>query len=194
MRNHNQYMRVEETVACIAHDWMLDADTITMCVGNNKYPMHNVRVTAACKIPSHIQLTVSYWLNKVNWSIFSIWFSFIVRHSFSLRKTEIDCRGDILFFFFFFFLPPQRAYSNCNKRTKSLARIQPRYSCPLSNRGSICKRRWHYGQSSLWKGHMLHKYHSVQVSVSCTSPSKDVICKGRQHYSQFSIWKGYMFH
>ena len=31
--------------------------------------MHNVRVTAACKTPSHTQSTVFYWLNEVNRSI-----------------------------------------------------------------------------------------------------------------------------
>ena len=31
--------------------------------------MHNVRVTAACKIPSHTQSTVFYWLDEVNRSI-----------------------------------------------------------------------------------------------------------------------------
>ena len=31
--------------------------------------MHNVRVTAACKIPSHTQSTIFYWLDEVNRSI-----------------------------------------------------------------------------------------------------------------------------
>ena len=36
---------------------------------NNKFAVHNVRVTAACKTLSHTQSTVFYWLDEVNRSI-----------------------------------------------------------------------------------------------------------------------------
>ena len=64
VRNHNQYMRVEEAVACIAYDWMLGAGVIMKHTRN--YAMHNVCVIGECKTPSHTQSTVPYWVDEVN--------------------------------------------------------------------------------------------------------------------------------
>ena len=55
--------------AAIAHNLIPGAGIITKCTRNNKFSMHNVRVTATCKILSHAQSTVFYWLDEVNRSI-----------------------------------------------------------------------------------------------------------------------------
>ena len=48
---------------------MLGNGIITKHTPKTNCPMHNICVTAACKIPSHTQSTVFYWLGKVNRSI-----------------------------------------------------------------------------------------------------------------------------
>ena len=60
----------------IAHNLIPGA--ITKRARNIKFSMHNIRVTAACKIPSHTQSTVFYWLDKVNRSL--VWYPSCVRN------------------------------------------------------------------------------------------------------------------
>ena len=48
---------------------MLCAGVITERARNNKYTIHGVRLTTACKTPSHTQSTVFYWLGEVNRSL-----------------------------------------------------------------------------------------------------------------------------
>ena len=60
------------TASCkpsIAHNLMLGASVITNRARNNKFAMHNVRIIAACKTPSHTQSTVFNGLDEVNRSI-----------------------------------------------------------------------------------------------------------------------------
>ena len=77
VRNHcYPYMRVEETT-CIVHNWMLRADVTTKHAHNRKSTMHDVPITAACKLPSHSQSTVSYRLDEVNRSIFKAYLLYL---------------------------------------------------------------------------------------------------------------------
>ena len=66
VRNHTLFLRVEETVACIVHNLIIGSGIIKRNTSNSKCAMHNVRVTAACKRSSHVQLMVSYRLDEVN--------------------------------------------------------------------------------------------------------------------------------
>ena len=59
------------------HNLIPGAGVIMKRARNNKFSMHNIRVTAACKILSHTQSTVFYRLNEVNRSIFAGVFSHV---------------------------------------------------------------------------------------------------------------------
>ena len=57
----------------IAHDLIPGAGVITKRARNSKFSMHNFRITAACKIPSHTQSTVFYRFDEVNRSVQMTW-------------------------------------------------------------------------------------------------------------------------